>query len=252
MAKNIGEWLEEKDLPGTPETESLDTSIFDPVLTEICYKWFTPKGGKIIDPFAGGSVRGIIAAYLKYEYHGIDLRKEQIEANRKQAREILKNKQHPFWYVGDSVNIDSILKKQKYDFIFSCPPYFDLEIYSDMKEDLSNQKWEDFCKSYETIIRKSVSLLDENRFACFVVTQIRDKEGFYRKLVELTREYFEKAGMKFYNDIILVNVCGSLPLRVNRQFGDYRKVGRMHQNVLVFYKGDPKKIKEIFGKIEAG
>lgn len=35
------------------------TSVFDPVLTELIYRWFTPhENSNIIDPFAGGSVRG--------------------------------------------------------------------------------------------------------------------------------------------------------------------------------------------------
>ena len=56
--------------------------------------------------------------------------------------------------------------------------------------------------------------------------------------------------MLLYNEIILINVAGSLPIRVGRQFESGRKVGKMHQNVLVFYKGDPKKIREEFPKIE--
>ena len=40
-------------------TVGTGTSVFDPVLTEIIYKWFTPhENSKIVDPFAGGSVRG--------------------------------------------------------------------------------------------------------------------------------------------------------------------------------------------------
>ncbi|MGB3315839.1 MAG: DNA methyltransferase, partial [Albidovulum sp.] len=40
------------------------TSIFDPVLCEIAYRWFCPQGGTVLDPFAGGSVRGIVASQL--------------------------------------------------------------------------------------------------------------------------------------------------------------------------------------------
>ena len=40
------------------------TSVFDPVLCEIAYRWFMPAGGTVIDPFAGGSVRGIVASKL--------------------------------------------------------------------------------------------------------------------------------------------------------------------------------------------
>ena len=58
------------------------TSIFDHVLCEMVYRWFCPPGGAVLDPFAGGSVRGIIAVKLGRSYTGVDLRAEQTEANR--------------------------------------------------------------------------------------------------------------------------------------------------------------------------
>src|SRR5690625_3376786 len=61
------------------------TSIFDPVLCEIAYRWFSPPEGVVLDPFAGGSVRGIIASRLGREYVGIELRAEQVEATEGHA-----------------------------------------------------------------------------------------------------------------------------------------------------------------------
>jgi 1-aminocyclopropane-1-carboxylate deaminase/D-cysteine desulfhydrase-like pyridoxal-dependent ACC family enzyme len=65
------------------------TSVFDPVLCELAYRWFSPPGGRVLDPFAGGSVRGIVAACLGREYVGIELREEQVRANEAQREEIL-------------------------------------------------------------------------------------------------------------------------------------------------------------------
>jgi len=39
-------------------------SIFDPVICELVYRWWCPPCGLVLDPFAGGSVRGIVAAKL--------------------------------------------------------------------------------------------------------------------------------------------------------------------------------------------
>ena len=64
------------------------TSIFDPVLCEIMYTWFTKAGDTILDPFAGGSVRGIVASQLKRNYTGIDLSEKQLEHNRQQAQDL--------------------------------------------------------------------------------------------------------------------------------------------------------------------
>lgn len=74
---------------GQAQADAPSTSVFDPVLCELAYTWVCPKGGSILDPFCGGSVRGIVACQLGYKYTGIDLRAEQIQENIKQAKEIL-------------------------------------------------------------------------------------------------------------------------------------------------------------------
>ncbi|WP_346318199.1 hypothetical protein [Chitinophaga sp. YIM B06452] len=225
-------------------------SVFDPVLCEVLYTGFCPPAATVLDPFAGGSVRGIVAGALGYQYHGIDLRGEQVTVNRKQATaqelSVL-----PIWYQGDSANIENILPNDhRSDFLFSCPPYFDLEHYSDDGADLSNMPWDQFCDIYRSIICKTAATLNDKRFACFVVGEIRDKQGAYRDFVGETIRAFREAGLIYYNEIILLNTAGSLPIRVSRQFANYRKVGKTHQNVLVFYKGDPKAISREFPALE--
>ena len=229
------------------------TSIFDPVLCELMYKWFCVPGGKILDPFAGGSVRGIVAATLGYKYHGVDLSTRQIEANREQAKELVPDNM-PVWYEGNSFELDDVLPEgiDNFDFVFSCPPYHDLEQYTDHMDDLSNMSWGEFKEKYASIIEQVVYKLSNNRFACFVISEIRNEAGFFKGFVPYTVQCFKNAGMEFYNEIILVNVVGSLPVRVANCFGGNRKIGRMHQNVLVFYKGDPDTISSHYGTIETG
>lgn len=227
------------------------TSIFDPVLCELTYKWFNVPNGKILDCFAGGSVRGIIAAKLGYEYLGNDLRSEQIEANRINAKDVLQDSEiYPTWTCGDSLNIDTIAKGYEADLVFSCPPYADLEVYSDKKEDLSNMPYKDFIAIYREIIRKTCSLLKEDRFAVFVVGDVRDKKGFYQNFVSDTIQAFVDSGVLLYNEMILVNMIGNLPMRAGGIFSNSRKVGKQHQNVLVFYKGNPKNIKANYPELD--
>lgn len=112
-------------------------SVFDPVLCELIYTWFSFEGAEVIDPFAGGSVRGVVASMLGRKYTGVDLRQEQIEANEKQRNELLAEYQNqPRWICGDSMKIKE-LAPGEYDFVFSCPPYFDLEKYSEDENDLT-------------------------------------------------------------------------------------------------------------------
>lgn len=80
-------WAEFADAHPEAITQS-GTSIFDPVLCEIAYRWFCPPGGTVLDPFAGGSVRGIVACKLGRRYLGQELRAEQVAANQEQAHEL--------------------------------------------------------------------------------------------------------------------------------------------------------------------
>lgn len=223
------------------------TSIFDPVLCEIQYLWFTNKGDSIIDPFCGGCVRGIIATELGRHYTGVDLRREQIDANVQLADICTVEK--PTWICGDSINITEIAHGE-YDFLFTCPPYGNLEVYSDKPEDLSCMDDNDFDEAYSEILRKTASMLKEDRFATIVVGNYRDKNGYLRDLCGITIRAMQEAGLHYYNDMIFVTPCGSLPIRSGKQFNASRKVGKTHQYILNFIKGNPRKAAERLDEIE--
>jgi DNA modification methylase len=233
---------------GTAST-GLNTSIFDPVLAELVYRWFSPSGGLVLDPFAGGSVRGIVASLTGRPYYGIDLSEKQIAANRINANEILTaDDPPPRWIVGDS--LDLLAEAPEADLVFSCPPYGDLERYSDDPRDLSTMEYHTFVAAYRRILLRAVDRLRPNRFAAFVVGDFRDSKGFLRSFVAATAASFESVGAKFYNDAILVTAVGSGSLRANRQFSASRKLVKTHQNLLVFVKGDPVAAAKACGVVE--
>jgi len=219
---------------GKDRFTSIRVSTFDPALCEVLYHWFCPDGGKILDPFAGGSVRGIVANYLGYKYTGIDIRQEQIDSNREQAADILPVNNQPNWYVGDS-NILLDEMNGEYDLVFSCPPYADLEVYSDLDGDISNKPYTEFMELYKSIISKSCNLLKDGGYACFVVGEVRDKKGNYIGFVPDTVKAFMDCGMKFYNEAILLNQIGTAMMRANGNMKS-EKLVKVHQNVLVFRK----------------
>lgn len=237
-----------ENMKGNKNPQNACISIFDPVLTETLLAWFCPANGSVIDPFAGGSVRGIVTSYTGRQYTGVDLRQEQIEANEKNFEELEEQNdfhgevlKRPLWICGDSTEIDS-LAKGEYDFMLTCPPYADLEVYSDNPKDLSNMEYEEFKKAYKQIIKRTTEMLKENSYAAIVVGEVRAKDGQYYNFVSDTIQAFIDAGLRYYNEIILVQPAGTAHLRADRFFRSLRKVVKIHQNVLVFVKGDEKKI----------
>lgn len=230
-------------------TTTMQTSVFDPVLCEICYRWFNVDNGKILDPFAGGSVRGIVANVLGYDYIGIDLSERQIKSNYENANELYCDMNKLKWINDDSLNVDKYIDDDSVDMIFTCPPYFDLEIYSEKPNDLSNMSFDDFEVAYSKILKSCFSKLKNNRFGVVVIGDVRDKNGYYRNLVDITKKAICDENIGFYNDIILLNSLASASLRAEGQFKVNRKVVKVHQNILVFYKGNPKDIKNNFEEI---
>lgn len=214
-------------------------SIFNPFICEIMYNWFGVENGSILDPFAGGSVRGIVANYLGYKYTGIELREEQVNSNREQAINILAVNNQPQWYIGDSEKVVLELLPT-YDMIFSCPPYANLEVYSDDENDISNMDYSDCINKYRAIIKNSCEKLRKDCFAVFVVSEVRKKGkggyfGEYLGFVNDTIKAFTDCGMEYYNEIIMVNNTGNAGLRADKYMRT-KKIVRCHQNILVFRK----------------
>lgn len=212
------------------------TSVFDPVLCELALRWWSPPRGVILDPFAGGSTRGVVSAILGREYYGVDLSRQQIDANEDTARRL----RHEFigpapeWHEHDSSKWQPTVRA---DMILSCPPYGNLERYSDDPRDLSAMDWASFRDAYQRAIAKSVNRLRNDRFAVFVVGNYRDGAHF-RDLVGVTVSAFGEAGADYYGDLVLKSGGASAGLRASASFPAGRKPIRVHQMVLVFVKGD--------------
>ena len=225
---------------------SAGVSLLDPVMAEIVCRWFGQDKCKTFDCFAGDSVFGYVSAHLGNEFIGIELRPEQAQLNNERVEGMTAR------YINDDgQNVAQHIAPESQDLLFSCPPYFDLEKYSDLENDASNQdSYEDFIKILDNAFKAAVGCLKDNRFAVIVVGDVRDKStGFYYDFCGDIKRIFKEAGMPLYNEIILVETGASTALRAGR-YMESRKVAKMHQNILVFYKGKTKEIKNNFKKIE--
>ncbi len=246
---NIGETKEGLLAEGLMSKINEGTSFFDPVLAEIIITWFSSPGFKVLNPFCGEATVAALSSVMGRPFVGVDIRKDQVTKNTA----ILERSGYTSsrFLCGNSANLDTILDDggvtEKFDLIFSSPPYYDLEIYSSGEGDVSNMgTYDEFIDTYKQIFRKAVAVLNNNRFVVVKVSEIRDEKGAYRNFVGDNIRVFRELGLHYYNEIILVNSVGTGAMRARNTFSG-RKVVRLHQNVLVFYKGDMKKISEVLG-----
>jgi len=216
-------------------------SLLDPVISEVICHWFLPEGedNKIVDCFAGDSVFGFVSSYLGHKFTGIEIRKEQADLNNARSND------NATYICDDGQNVDKHVEKNSQDLLFSCPPYYDLEEYSDLENDASNQEtYEDFMKIIDTAFTRAIKTLKDNRFAAIIVGDVRAKDGSYYNFHEDIKIIFQRNGMQLYNELILVEPIGLNAMRANRSMNT-RKVPKVHQNVLVFFKPEENKKPEI-------
>lgn len=210
------------------------TSIFDPVLAEIIYRWFCPPRGRVCDPFCGGSVRGAVASALGHAYAGYDLRPEQIQANMLQGAELALDPM-PDWRVGDARHG---VWDGSYDVLMTCPPYWFLERYSDDERDVSTAaSVEAFTAGLADCLRPAIAALADDSFAVLVLGAMRDGH----RLIDLPgigMDVMAAEGLVPYNDLVLLTPLASAALRAARNFVT-RKATTVHQRVVVAVKGDP-------------
>ena len=224
-----------------------NVSILDAVLCEVVLKWFAPEKAKCFDVFAGDTVFGFVSSYLGHKFTGIELRKEQADFNNGRVQGM-----DAKYICDDGRNVLQHIPEKSQDLFFSCPPYFDLEVYSDLPNDASNQKtYKEFYAILDTAFANAIKALKNDRFAVVVCGDVRNKNGAYYNFPTDIKNTFINNGMHLYNEIILIDPVGTGAIRANKNMLS-RKVVKMHQNVLVFYKGDPTKIKtsKAFPKLE--
>ena len=118
------------------------------------------------------------------------------------------------------------------DFVFSCPPYADLK-NSDDSADLSTMAYPALLDAYREVIADAAALLKPERFARFVVGDVRDKRGVGSYTIQTS----PGVRAQFYNEAILSTAFSSLPIRAGKQFTASRKLGKTYQNALRFLKG---------------
>lgn len=219
-------------------------SVFDPVLAEIVYHWFTPsKNSKVFDNFAGGVTRGAVANKCGHNYTGIELRRDQVASNIRRLEALGIDVK----YVADDArNISKHIGYGSQDLLFTCPPYYALEVYSEGEDDASNQStYHDYICLLSDAFEAAIQCLKSNRFAVVVISDVRDSSGAYLGLPEDVISIFRGNGCFLWNDIILLNNDSNAKLRASG-YMNRRKVVRIHQRILVFYKGRPCAIPKFF------
>lgn len=186
-------------------------SQFSVELAKRILSFYAPPSSRVWDPFSGNGTRRTEAEKTGHKYEGVDL----------------------------SEGIDSTEYKSEgeFDFSYTCPPYWNVEIYSDDPKDLSNAPtYEQFLCGIEKVLKISYEILKSNSFCAWVVGNFREKKSgtmfhFNGDVVRLA----EKIGFVLWDEVIWWGASDAAYRRIGK-FVKNRKIIRVHEYVEVFKK----------------
>jgi len=225
-----------------------NASVLDPVACEVILRFFTPKdGNRVYNPFGGGVQFGFVAGASGYEYVASEIRQNQCDANNSLCSEF----DSVEWIKSDS---STYKPDGMFDLVFSCPPYYRIEKYVDYDgespdgEINSMGTYEEFRNTLFAGYKVAIDSLNDNRFFVVMTGDSRDKNGAYLSHESETELFLKEQGLSIYNKIIYLE-CEFTRLAQAKKTLNYRKFPKREQRIIVAYKGDMSKIKELFSKV---
>jgi hypothetical protein len=116
-------------------------AIFRPIIAASVYKKFNPTS--ILDPCAGWGGRMIAANALNMNYIGIDTNTNLIVPYTKMISHLNSSLITMYW--NDCLSMD--YSTLNYDMVFTSPPYYNSELYSNMPR-RTKEEWNEWYKSF--------------------------------------------------------------------------------------------------------
>lgn len=226
-------------------------SVFPIPLAEwIILRFGGPEGGLIVDPFSGGPPRAIVSGLMRYKYIGFDIRQEQIDENLEVIKDLNIDDEVKF-ICGDGCKLEGVEDKSA-DFICTCPPYYNLEVYSDKEDDLSNlNTYDDFLDMMFECAKSCKRVSKPDSFVCFVVAPFRLHNNYgVNEQVDFpgdTINIFREAGFFLWQSVILSRNFASAAGRSTTSWRGKKLIPR-HENLLVFRTPGPECFKYGPGK----
>jgi hypothetical protein len=224
-----------------------NASVLDPTVCEIIATMCMPKDGKrVYNPFGGGVQMGFVSGSLGQEYIASEIRENQCDANNDICKDI-----NATWIKSDSSTYEP---EGKFDLCFTCPPYYRVEKYVDYDgtspegEINSLPSYEIFRDTLFTGYKKAIEALNDNCFFVVMTGDSRHPDGHYFGVEAEHELWFRDQGLHIYNKVVFLESEFTRFSQAKKTLHS-RKWPKADQKIYMFYKGDMKKIKELYPAI---
>jgi hypothetical protein len=206
-------------------------SVFPaPLMEMILVRYGGERGSHVLDAFAGGPPRGAVSSIMGYNYLGFDVSQKQIDENVALLKKLKLTGAEYVRSDGRFLSID-----RQFDVAITCPPYFNLEQYSDQADDVSSLgSYSEFNGSMWCCAQAHRERMKPGAFVCIIVGLFRDKKS--GELIDFpshTVENFREAGFIYHQNIVLTKNFASAAVRAGNAWSG-KKLVPIFENLLIF------------------
>lgn len=186
---------------------------------------FTEPGDTYYDPCCGWGMRMLVSAEKGLKYIGNDINPKLIDKLNEFGQDINSIKDFKYAILPQGSEIYLPQLENKVDFIFTSPPYFNLELYNG-SENLKDMNYQDWLDNFiKPMLENCYKYIKDNKY---VAINIKNSKDYL--LYDDTRDIGEKIGFKFIGERNLK--------QANRTtFHKERTHGDSSEKIMVFQKG---------------
>lgn len=232
----------------TGHSHNGNASVLDPVACEIILRFFMPTSGtRVYNPFGGGVQFGFVTGTHGYGYIASEIRQNQCDANNKLCSEF----KNVAWIKSDS---STFHPDGMFDLVFTCPPYYRVEKYLDYDgnpppgEINHLSTYNEFRDALFSGYKVAIEHLNDNCFFVVMTGDSRDTKGAYHCSEAETELFLRDQGLIVYNKIVYIEGAFTRLAHAKKTLNT-RKFPKCEQKIITAFKGDPKKIQELYRNI---
>ena len=218
-------------------------SIFSPVVGGMALAMYAPHAAPgaaaplCIDPFAGGGTRPVLAARWGLRYIGLEIRQEEVDFCNERIAALGIDRATARVVLGDAREVDKHIGYGVGDFLLTCPPYYDLEVYGGGPRDLSTlPTYGHFADAIAEVAIACHRALRPGAVAVWVVGLHRDKGGVLLPIHHDVVHAHLRAGFKVKEEVILYRRHSGAGTRTRNFFMGKGFLARTHEYALVFVR----------------
>lgn len=214
-----------------PEDNLTKLSEFHAGVCETIVRYWSLKGARVVDPFAGRVTRATVTEMLDRDYYGYEITPNTYNRSLKHFE---KHNINPTLYNGDGCKLE-YTEDNFADLVMTCPPYYDIEQYESCEGQLSDIKgYDNFMDSMNECVKNVERILKPGAFAVFVVADFR-RDGELRNFHGDLINQFKENGMQHWDTIVMENISPFAALQLYK-VNCKRFTSKMHEYILVFRK----------------